>query len=89
MTNREEAFCYELAYFMRFPRSFEIGGIENSLKEIIKAMTKGNKRFRAKVFDLLEYFAGEGDFDKGAYDTTDSDDALNKMKQDYDIVFYK
>ena len=36
MTNRELKFCFELANYMCYPNSIEIGGASSQLKDIVQ-----------------------------------------------------
>ena len=88
MTNREKEFCYELAMFMCYPSSIEIGGASFQLKEVIKEITKGNMSIRKQVFAFCEEFIFDGKFDANAYNTSDNEEVLNEIKEDYNKVFF-
>ena len=89
MTKREKNLCFELAEFMCHPRAFEIGGVECTLKEIIKQITRNNKILFRQVMVFCEQKVADGDFDSYAYETSDKKEVLKMMESDYYNVFYK
>lgn len=89
MTKRGLGFCYELAIFMCYPDSIEIGGASSQLKDIIKEVTKSNISVRRQVFEFCEEFVLEGKFDANVYETFDSEEVLNEIKEDYNKVFFQ
>lgn len=88
MTKRESGFCFELARFMCYPNSIEIGGTSSRLKDVIKEITKRNISIRKQVLEFCEEFILEGKFDANAYNTFDHEEVLNEIKEDYDKVFF-
>ena len=88
MTKREIGFCFELALFMCYPDSIEIGGASSQLKDVIREITEGCKPIRKQVFEFCEEFVLEGKFDTNAYNTVDNEEVLNEIKEDYDKIFF-
>ena len=88
MTKREMGFCFELARFMCYPNSIEIGGAGSQLKDVIREITEGRMPIRKQVLEFCEEFILEGKFDTNAYNTVDNEKALNEIKEDYDKIFY-
>lgn len=88
MTKREIGFCFELARFMCYPDSIEIGGASSQLKDVIREITKGRMPIRKQVLEFCEEFILEGKFDTNAYNTVDNEKVLNEIKEDYDKIFY-
>lgn len=88
MTNREKEFCYELARFMCYPNSIEIGGASSQLKNVIRKITDGRMSIRQQVFEFCEEFVLDGKYDVDAYDTFNHEDVLHEIKVDYDKVFF-
>ena len=57
MTQKEENFCFEIAWFLCYPADgIEIGGVSSQLLDIIKIMTKGRKSIKKFVLELCEDF---------------------------------
>lgn len=88
MTNRKLGFCFELARFMCYPDSIEIGGASFQLKDVIKEITKGSLSIRKQVFEFLEEFVLDGKYDSDVYETFNHEEVLNEIKEDYDKVFF-
>lgn len=88
MTNRKLGFCFELARFMCYPDSIEIGGASSQLKDVIKEITKGSLSIRKQVFEFLEEFILDGKYDSDVYETFNHEEVLNEIKEDYDKVFF-
>ena len=88
MIKREVGFCFELANFMCYPNSIEIGGASSQLKNVIKEITKGSISIRKQVFEFCEEFILEGKFDANVYKTFDDEEVLNEIKEDYNKVFF-
>lgn len=88
MTSREKGFCFELARFMCYPNSIEIGGASSQLKDIIREITEGRLLIRKQVFEFCEEFVVDGKYDLDAYNTFDCEEVLNEIKEDYDKVFF-
>lgn len=88
MTKREIGFCFELARFMCYPDSIEIGGASSQLKDVIREITKGRMPIRKQVLEFCEEFILEGKFGTNAYNTVDNEKVLNEIKEDYDKIFY-
>lgn len=89
MTKREKNLCFELAEFMCYPRAFEVGGVECTLKEIIKHITRNNMALFRQVMVFCEQKVADGDFDSYAYETSDNKEVLKMIESDYYNVFYK
>lgn len=73
---------------MCFPNSIEIGGASSQLKDAIREITKGNTAIRKQVFEFCEEFIFEGKFDASVYKTSDNDEVLNEIREDYNEVFF-
>lgn len=86
---RKLNFCEELASLMCYPFAFEIGGVSSSLKEVIKTMTVKNASIKKLVLDICKERVCNGDFDICAYNTDNAEEALLKIEEDYNIVFFK
>lgn len=87
---RLDEFAWELAYFLRFPKPFEIGSLSVYLKDIIRILTKGNRSLRKKVFEWIDMSIEDTtDYDVGTYMITNIEEAKKEIKNEYDIVFYK
>ena len=89
MTKREKEFCKELAEFLCYPSAFEVGGVENKLRDIIKCITKANPIFFHQVMDFCKKMVSDGDYDAYAYASTEEKEVLKMMEDDYYSVFYK
>ena len=89
MTNRELKFCFELANYMCYPNSIEIGGVSSQLKDIVKEITKGHKSIRKQVLEFCEEFISEGQFNANAYETSDEEEVLKMIKEDYNKIFFE
>lgn len=88
MTRKEEYFCYELATFMCYPQEIDLGGAAHALKDIIRELTVGNKKFRDKVFEFIDVFVLDDLwYDKKLYGEC-LGDAIEMMKEDYDVAFF-
>ena len=74
---------------MCYPFAFEVGGIASSLKEVIRTMTVKNASIKKSVLDICKESVYNGDFDTRAYDTDNAEEALSKIEEDYDTVFFK
>ena len=74
---------------MCYPFAFEVGGIASSLKEVIRTMTAKNASIKKAVLDICKENVYNGDFDTHAYDTDNAEEALSKIEEDYDTVFFK
>lgn len=88
MTKRELGFCFELARFMCYPNSIEIGGASAKLKDVIREITEGRMQIRKQVFEFCEEFVLDGKYDLDVYDTFNHEDVLHEIKEDYDKVFF-
>lgn len=88
MTNKEISFCYELASFMCHPQAIAIGEAGHCLKNIVRELTVNSKKIRNQVFEFIEDFVADDDFDKSVYGEYMSD-ALEMIKEDYDVAFYQ
>lgn len=88
MTNRELKFCFELAHYICYPNDIEIGGASSQLKNVVRELTKGHKLIRKQVFEFCEEFVLEGHFNSNAYDTSDKEEVLKMMEEDYNKVFF-
>lgn len=88
MTKREKNFCYELANFMCYPRAFEIGGVDCTMKDIIREITKNNAILFRQVMDFCKKNVSEGDYDASAYGSSDEKEVLKMIESDYYRVFY-
>ena len=86
---RKLNFCEKLASIMCYPFAFEVGGIASSLKEVIRTMTVKNASIKKSVLDICKESVYNGDFDTRAYDTDNAEEALSKIEEDYDTVFFK
>lgn len=89
MTAREKNLCRELAEFLCYPRAFEIGGVENKLRDIIKCVTKNNPLLMRQVMEFCKEMVSSGDYDVWAYGTSEEKMVLEMMEQDYFSVFYR
>jgi hypothetical protein len=89
MTKREEGMCYDLASFLCHPDSIGLGDTAYTLVGIIRNITSNNKTVRNKVFEFCEDMVDDGDFDSDAYETTDPEEAMSKIKEDYNVRFFK
>ena len=88
MTKREKNFCHELANFMCYPRAFEIGGVDCTMKDIIREITKNNAILFRQVMDFCKENVSEGDYDASAYGSSDEKEVLKMIESDYYRVFY-
>lgn len=88
MKNRELNFCFELANYMCYPNGIEIGGASSQLKDVVREITKKNKIIREQVFDFCEEFISKGKFDLNVYETTNKEEVLKMMKEDYNKLFF-
>ena len=86
---RKMNFCEGLADIMCYPSSFEIGGFDSSLKEVIRTMTVKNTSIKKAVLDICKEKVYSGSFDTYAYETNDPEEALSKIEEDYFVVFFK
>lgn len=88
MTNREKNFCFELARFMCYPNSIEIGGASSQLKDVIREITEGRVAIRTQVFEFCREFVYDDKYDLDAYDTFDHEEVLHMIREDYAKVFF-
>ena len=88
MTKREKNFCYELANFMCYPRAFEIGGVDCTMRDIIRNITKNNAILFRQVMDFCKKNVSEGNYDAYAYGSSDEKEVLKMIESDYYSVFY-
>ena len=89
MTKREEGLCYDLASFMCCPDSIGIGTAADSLVDVIKNITIGNKAIRDKVFEYCEFKVSDGCYNSDAYESDDADEVMSMIKEDYNARFFK
>ena len=89
MTAREKNLCRELAEFLCYPSAFEVGGVENKLRDIIKCITINNPLLMRQVLDFCKEMVLNGDYAVSAYGTSDNESVLKMMEEDYYSVFYK
>ena len=88
MTQKEENFCFEIAWFLCWPSDgIEIGGISSHLLDIIRIMTKGRKSIKKFVLELCQDFVIEDKYNKNIYGI-DKSEVIVRMKEDYDKLFY-
>ena len=88
MTQKEENFCFEIAWFLCYPADgIEIGGVSSQLLDIIKIMTKRRKSIKNFVMELCQDFVIEDKYNKRIYGNNKSD-AIVKMEEEYDKLFY-
>lgn len=88
MTNREKNFCFELARFMCYPNSIEIGGAASQLKDVIREITEGRVPIRKQVLEFCEELVLDDKYDLDVYKTYNYEEALHMIKEDYDKVFF-
>lgn len=81
--------CEKLARIRCCPFAFEVGGIASSLKEVIRTMTVKNASIKKSVLGICKESVYNGGFDTRAYDTDKPEEALSKIEEDYDTVFFK
>lgn len=86
---RKLDFCKELASIMCYPFALEIGGVSSSLKEVVKTMTINNDSIKKLVLNICKERVYSGDFDIYAYGTDNAEEALSKIEEDYNTVFFK
>jgi hypothetical protein len=88
MTQKEENFCFEIAWFLCWPSDgIEIGGVSSQLLDIIKIMTKGRKSIKKFVLELCQDFIIEDKYNKSIYGV-DKSEAIIQMEEEYDKLFY-
>ena len=88
MTKKELNFCYKFAEFMVYPLAIAIGEASYNLKNIIREITIGNRKYREKVFEFIEMFViDDNHYDKHLYGEF-IEDALKTIKEDYDAAFF-
>ena len=88
MTQKEENFCFEIAWFLCGPADgIEIGGTSSQLLDIIKVMTKGRKSIKKFVLELCQDFIIEDKYNKSIYGV-DKSEAIIQMEEEYDKLFY-
>ena len=88
MTQKEENFCFEIAWFLCWPSDgIEIGGVSFQLLDIIKTITKGRKSIKKFVVELCQDFVLEDKYNKNIYGI-DKSEAIIRMEEDYDKLFY-
>ncbi len=88
MTQKEENFCFEIAWFLCYPADgIEIGGVSSQLLDIIKIMTKRRKSIKNFVMELCQDFIIEDKYNKSIYGV-DKSEAIIQMEEEYDKLFY-
>ena len=88
MTQKEENFCFEIAWFLCWPSDgTEIGGVSSQLLDIIKTITKGRKNIKKFVVELCQDFVLEDKYNKSIYGI-DKSEVIIRMEEDYDKLFY-
>ena len=88
MTQKEENFCFEIAWFLCYPADgIEIGGVSSQLLDIIKIMTKRRKSIKNFVMELCQDFVIEDKYNKNIYGI-DKSEVIVRMEEDYDKLFY-
>lgn len=86
---RENRFCEKLAELMCYPcGGIEIGGVSESLLEIVQQMTKQRPSYRHHILNLCEDAIQQGKYDKNAYESEDPERVFEMMCEDYDRLFY-
>lgn len=88
MTQKEENFCFEIAWFLCYPADgIEIGGVSSQLLDIIKIMTNGRKSIKKFVLELCQDFVLEDKYKKSIYGV-DKSEVIIQMEEEYDKLFY-
>ena len=88
MTQKEENFCFEIAWFLCWPSDgIEIGGVSSQLLDIIKTLTKGRKSIKKFVLELCQDFVLEDKYNKSIYGI-DKSESIIRIEEDYDKLFY-
>ena len=88
MTQKEENFCFEIAWFLCYPADgIEIGGVSSQLLDIIKTMTKGRKSIKKFVLELCQDFVLENKYNERIYGR-DKSEAIIRIEENYDKLFY-
>ena len=86
---RKLKFIEELADFMCYPSSFEVGGLASALKGVIRTMTVKNASIKKMVLDICKENVYNGNFSSHAYGTDDPEKVLDMIEEDYEVVFFK
>ena len=88
MIQKEENFCFEIAWFLCYPADgIEIGGVSSQLLDIIKTMTKGRKSIKKFVLELCQDFVLENKYNERIYGR-DKSEAIIRIEEDYNKLFY-
>jgi len=91
MTKREEELCGAIADFLCYSEncSFEIGGNDSELLNIVRTITSKRPSIREKVLEYVEYVNLEWDeYNKASFETDDKDEILKMITEDYNRIFY-
>ncbi len=88
LTKKEVSFCYELAQFMCYPQPISAGEAAYTLLSIVRELTKGNKKYREKVFEFVDSFViDDRQYNKKLYGEC-IEEVIKTIKEDYNEVFF-
>lgn len=87
MTEREKNFCSDLAEYLCYPDSMEIGSVAKQLRDIIVNLTKGKKNIRKCVLEFCERNVVYELYDSDTYRGT-KEEVMDAITSDYDQIFF-